>query len=331
MSESIPHSSSGSSDGASSSERPSGSIADASSDSSADHQTGSGGGKGGSGGGKGGSGRKGGSGDDGGSEDGQPQLWERAADMLLDVPLGLLAEIGVMTKLLYETIRWAIRPPYRFGLFLEAVEFIGVQSIFIVGLTGTFVGAVFGLQLVDGFRQLGAENQVGSVVSLALARELAPVFSALMITSRAGSAMATELGSMRVTSQIDALTTMSVSPIQYLIVPRVLGAIIALPMMALLFYCVGLAGAYIVAVQLFGLDGGIFLERSRWYVDGPDLIQGFVKAAIFGVAVTLISCRHGFYASGGAAGVGRATNQAVVQSSIAVLVLDYIVTSFFVG
>jgi phospholipid/cholesterol/gamma-HCH transport system permease protein len=261
----------------------------------------------------------------------RPKLWERAADGLLAIPLAGLAEVGILARLLYETARWAIRPPFRVRQLIDAMEFIGVQSIFIVGLTGMFVGAVFGLQLVDGFRQLGAENQVGSVVSLALARELAPVFAALMITSRAGSAIATEIGSMRVSNQIDALTTMSVSPVQYLIVPRVFAGITMVPVMALLFYCVGLAGAYFVAVQLFGLDGGIFLERSRWYVDGEDLLQGFVKAAVFGAALTSIACRQGYYASGGAAGVGLATNRAVVHASISVLVLDYFVTAIFVG
>jgi phospholipid/cholesterol/gamma-HCH transport system permease protein len=250
---------------------------------------------------------------------------------VLAVPIALFAEIGIMARLLFETVMWGVRPPYRFYRIVDAIEFIGVQSIFIVGLTGTFVGAVFGLQLVDGFRQFGAENQVGSVVSLALARELAPVFSALMITSRAGSAIATEIASMRVTNQIDALTTMSVNPIQYLVFPRVLGGILAGPLMALLFFLVGLFGAYTVGVQLMGLDGGIFIERVKWFVDTGDVMQGLVKSAFFGGTLTLIACRQGFYASGGAAGVGRATNRAVVQSAVAILVLDYILTSIIIG
>ncbi|MGE0785999.1 MAG: MlaE family ABC transporter permease [Sandaracinaceae bacterium] len=242
-----------------------------------------------------------------------------------------VAELGILAHLIYSTVRWGLRPPYRFRLLVEQLEFIGVQSIFIVGLTGTFVGAVFGLQLVDGFRQFGAENQAGAVVGIALVRELAPVFSALMITSRAGSAMATEIASMRVTNQIDALTTMSVNPIQYLIVPRVLAGLIAAPMMALLFFLVGLFGAYTVGVFLMGIDGGIFIERVKWFVDVGDVEQGLVKAAVFGTALTLIACRHGFYAEGGAAGVGRATNRAVVQAAVAILVLDYIVTGIILG
>lgn len=270
-----------------------------------------------------------------GSKPERPPGWGDALRELgrsiLAVPIALLAEIGIMARLLFETLMWGIRPPYRLERVIDAVEFIGVQSIFIVGLTGTFVGAVFGLQLVDGFRQFGAENQVGSVVGLALARELAPVFSALMISSRAGSAIATEIASMRVTNQIDALTTMSVNPIQYLVFPRVLAGILAGPVMALLFLLVGLFGAYTVGVHLMGLDGGIFIERVKWFVDTGDVMQGLVKSAFFGGTLTLIACRHGYHATGGAAGVGRATNRAVVQSAVAILVLDYVLTSIILG
>lgn len=259
-----------------------------------------------------------------------PSALVRFAEWVFQLPVLALAEVGIVARLFGETILWGIRPPYRVWLILSMCEFIGVESLTIVGLTGASVGAVFGLQLVEGFRRLGAENQTGSVVSIALARELAPVFSALMVSARAGSAMATEIGSMRVTNQIDALTTMSVSPVQYLVFPRVLAGLLMCPVLALVFYYVGFAGAYVVSVHLYGLDGGIFIERMRWYVDRADLLQGLTKAAVFGVTITLIACRQGFYASGGAAGVGRATNRAVVQSAVAVLVLDYVVTTFFV-
>ncbi len=253
-------------------------------------------------------------------------------DWLLAFPLALFAEIGTLARLTVETVLWAVRPPYRFGRLVDEMEFIGVQSIAIVGLTGASVGSVFSLQLVDGFRQFGAENQTGSVIGVALARELAPVFASLMISARAGSSIATELGSMRVTSQIDALTTMSVSPVQYLVVPRVLAGILTAPVMALLFNLIGLTGAYFVAVAIDGLDGGVFIERVTWFVDPIDLLQGLSKAAVFGFTLTMIACRQGYYASGGAEGVGRATNRAVVQSAVAILVLDYVITSlFFVG
>jgi phospholipid/cholesterol/gamma-HCH transport system permease protein len=211
------------------------------------------------------------------------------------------------------------------------MDFIGVGSIFIVGLTGFFVGMVFGIQLVDGVRQFGAENQVGAVVGLALTRELAPVFSAIMVSSRAGSAMTTELGSMRVTNQIDALTTMAVNPVQYLVVPRLIAGALMVPLLTMLFNLVGIFGAWFICVKVLGLDSGIFVDKVRWYVDTEDLTQGLVKATVFGFTVALIACRQGFFASGGAAGVGRATNRSVVHSAVAILILDYVVTSIITG
>jgi phospholipid/cholesterol/gamma-HCH transport system permease protein len=241
----------------------------------------------------------------------------------------VLAEIGETVALLKSTLFWGVRPPFRIRLFFESMEFVGVQSLFLVGLTGLFIGMVFGLQLVDGFRQFGAENQTGAVVGMALARELAPVFTALMVSSRAGSAISTELGSMRVSDQIDALTTMAVNPVQYLVVPRVLAGLLMVPVLTMVFNLVGIFGAWLVCVKLLGLDHGIFVDKVRWFVDAPDLAQGFAKSLVFGVTVTLIACRHGFYAKGGAAGVGQATTTAVVQNAVSILALDYLVTSLF--
>ena len=254
-----------------------------------------------------------------------------AGEWLIKLLLSPFAELGALSRLFGETLFWGVRPPYRGRLFIEAMEFIGVGSIFIVSLTAFFVGGVLTLQLVDGFRDFGAENQTGAVIGLALSREVGPVFAALMVTSRAGSAMTTELGSMRVTNQIDALVTMAVNPVQYLVVPRVLAGFVMVPVLTMLFNVVGVIGSFFVAVSLMGLDPGVFMDRLRWLVDWDDVSQGLTKAMVFGVAVTLIACRHGFYAQGGAAGVGRATNRAVVQSAIAILMLDYLVTSLILG
>jgi phospholipid/cholesterol/gamma-HCH transport system permease protein len=254
-----------------------------------------------------------------------------AGEWLAKLLLAPFAELGALSRLFGQTLFWGIRPPYRGRLFVEAMEFIGIGSIFIVSLTALFVGGVLALQLVDGFRDFGAENQTGAVIGLALAREVGPVFAALMVTSRAGSAMTTELGSMRVTNQIDALITMAVNPVQYLVVPRVLAGFVMVPVLTMLFNVVGVFGAFFVAVALLGLDPGVFMDRLKWLVDWDDVSQGLTKAMVFGVAVTLIACRHGFYAKGGAAGVGRATNRAVVQSAIAILMLDYLVTSIILG
>ena len=250
---------------------------------------------------------------------------------VLRLILAPFVEIGALFAMLRQALFWGIRPPYRGRLFVQAMEFIGIGSIFIVSLTAFFVGAVLSLQLVDGFRDFGAENQTGAVIGQGLCREIGPVFAALMVTSRAGSAMTTELGSMRVTSQIDALTTMAVNPIQYLVVPRLVAGVVMVPILTMLFNIVGMIGAWLVAVKMLGLDPGIFIDRMRWLVDWEDVQQGLIKAAVFGLVVCLIACRQGFYADGGAAGVGRATNRAVVHSAIAILMLDYLVTSLVLG
>lgn len=242
----------------------------------------------------------------------------------------ILAELGFNARLLGQAVFWGLRRPFRWRLFASAMEFVGVQSIFIVGLTGWFVGMVFGIQLVDGFRQFGAENQTGSIVGLALARELAPVFTALMVSARAGSAICTEIGSMKVSQQIDALITMAVQPVQYLVTPRLFAGVVMVPVLAFFFFAVGMVGAWFVCVVMLQLDHGIFIDKVRWFVDGKDLIQGFAKALVFGLAITLVACRQGFFASGGAAGVGQATNRAVVQGAVSVLALDYVVTALLV-
>jgi phospholipid/cholesterol/gamma-HCH transport system permease protein len=262
----------------------------------------------------------------------KPWLVLREAALLILRPfLNLLGEIGMTAELLANTISWGVRRPYRWSLFISAMQFVGVESVFIVSLTGLFIGMVFGIQLVDGFRDFGAENQTGAVVGMALARELSPVFTALMVSSRAGSAMSTELGSMRVSDQIDALTTMAVNPIQYLIVPRVLAGFVMVPVLTMIFNIVGIFGAWLVCVQLLGLDHGIFVDKVRWYVDAGDLMQGITKAFVFGVTVALTACRHGFWAKGGAAGVGQATTTAVVQNAVSILALDYLITSIITG
>ncbi len=242
-----------------------------------------------------------------------------------------LAEIGALARMLGEVVFWGLRPPYRGRIFIHCMEYVGVQSIFIVGITGFFVGAVLGLQLVNGFRDLGVESQTGSVVGFALSREIGPVFTALMVSSRAGSAMTTELGSMRVTNQIDALITMAVNPVQYLVVPRVVAGLLMVPILTIFFDVIGMSGAWLVCTKLLGLDSGVFLDRMRWIVDWKDVQLGLTKSAVFGVTVCLIACRQGFYASGGAAGVGQATNRSVVHNAIAILVLDYLVTGIVLG
>jgi phospholipid/cholesterol/gamma-HCH transport system permease protein len=238
-----------------------------------------------------------------------------------------LEGVGSVVQLTFATLRWLVRPPFRVGEVMNAMEFMGVQSLFIILLTGTFSGMVFALQSVNSLREFGAEGVVGSVVAISLTREISPVFSALMITARAGSATAAELGNMRVTEQIDALTTMAVSPVQYLLSPRLLAGVVMFPLLCIVYSSVGMLGAYIVAVKGLGIDPGVFIANIEEYMQPSDFWMGEIKSAAFGFLVTAICARQGFFASGGARGVGQATTRAVVHSAVAILIANYIITS----
>jgi phospholipid/cholesterol/gamma-HCH transport system permease protein len=250
---------------------------------------------------------------------------------MADLALAPFAEIGVLWKMLVSAVLATFRPPFRLRNYVSATEFVGIGSIFIVALTGFFTGAVLGLQLVDNFRKVGLENQTSAVVGFGLARELGPVFTALMVSSRAGSAMAAQLGSMRVSNQIDALKTMAVHPIQYLVSPRIFAGLLTVPMLTAVFNVIAIFGAWLVSVKMLGMDSGIFIARLQQQLQPEDLTHGFVKAAVFGIALCLIACRQGYHTTGGAEGVGRATNRAVVHSAIAILALDYLITAMALG
>ncbi|PIR20122.1 MAG: ABC transporter permease [Deltaproteobacteria bacterium CG11_big_fil_rev_8_21_14_0_20_47_16] len=236
--------------------------------------------------------------------------------------------LGNWSLFVWEAMRWLTHAPYRMRLYFQQMEFIGVRSVPIIALTGLFVGAVFGLQTGKAFALFNAETLVGATIGLSLAREIGPVFTALMVTARACSAMAAELGTMRVTEQIDALETMAVDPIHYLVVPRVVAATLMTPLLTGIFIFIGVFGGYLVGVQLLNIDEGSFLNKLYYYVDVNDLIGGLVKSAFFGFAISLISCYQGFNTRNGAEGVGRATTQAVVISSVTILILDYFLTSW---
>jgi len=253
---------------------------------------------------------------------------ESALDALLGPILDALDSIGKVLVLTFETLWWMVKPRYRVMRLLEEMDFIGVQSVFIVALTGTFSGMVLSLQTVNSLRNFSAEGVVGSIVAISLTREISPVFAALMVTARAGSAMAAELGNMRVTEQIDALTTMGVSPVQYLLSPRLLSCVVMLPLLCILYTCVGMAGAYLVAVNWLSVDPGIFISNIEKFLVPKDFWMGEIKAAVFGFLIATISCAQGFNASGGAKGVGEATTRAVVQSAVAILIANYVLTSW---
>ncbi|OGQ47160.1 MAG: ABC transporter permease [Deltaproteobacteria bacterium RIFCSPLOWO2_02_FULL_46_8] len=242
--------------------------------------------------------------------------------------LDFFVPLGRWCRFTWQSLGWAVRPPFRFNNFFKQLEFIGVQSIPIIMLTGLFTGMVFALQTGKTFSLFRMQNLVGSTVGLALTREIGPVFTALMVTARVCSAMAAEIGTMRVSEQIDALQTMAVDPLQYLVVPRVLGCILMLPLLTIIFNFVGIVGAYAVGTTLLDIPAGPFLHHLYWYVDPEDINGGLIKAAFFGFFIAMISCYKGFLTKGGAEGVGRATTGAVVASSVTVLITDYFLTTW---
>jgi phospholipid/cholesterol/gamma-HCH transport system permease protein len=236
-------------------------------------------------------------------------------------------EMGRIALLFLSVLSWAIRPPFRFHLILKQMEFVGVKSIFVVVLTGTFTGMVMTLQSYYGFKLFSAETMVGSTVALAMTRELGPVLTALMVTARAGSAMAAELGTMRVTEQIDALYVMATNPVKYLIMPRVIASILMLPLLTVVADFVGTIGSYLVGVDILNINAGLFTKNINKMVQYTDIFNGLIKSAFFGLILSLVSCYKGFHAWGGAEGVGRATTEAVVNASITILVSDYFLTA----
>ncbi|MFT7582415.1 MAG: phospholipid/cholesterol/gamma-HCH transport system permease protein, partial [Myxococcota bacterium] len=240
---------------------------------------------------------------------------ERIGQMVLDKIEG----IGDATLLAWEGVVWMFRRPFRWRLYLQSLEYIGVGSLVIVLLTGAFTGMVMAVQSAYAFRMFNAEGFVGSTVALALTRELAPVLTGLMVTGRVGSSIATEIGTMGVTEQIDALRTMAVNPVQYLVSPRITAAVITMPILCLLFSIIGVFGAYLVAVVGLGLDEGIFYARLIDVLTPWDVWSGLIKAAAFGFVIATVSCHAGYTAQGGARGVGLATTRAVVYSSVGVL------------
>ncbi len=242
--------------------------------------------------------------------------------------IALMRELGHWCEFVWQTILWTFRPPLRVDQFAKQMEFVGLKSVWIVSLTAIFTGAVFALQTGKVYALFNMESMVGATVGLSLTREMAPVFAALMVTARACSAMAAELGTMRVTEQIDALETMAVSPIQYLVVPRVVATTFMVPLLTMIYNFVGVLGSYMVGVYLLGIGEGPFMTKLYHYVDADDIWGGMIKAVTFGFLIACISCYMGFNTRRGAKGVGRATTRAVVVSAVTILIVDYFLTTW---
>ncbi len=242
--------------------------------------------------------------------------------------LRFLEELGRVSRIGFSGTVNIFLPPFRPGLIANQIEFIGIQSLPIILLASTFTGAVFTYESYEAFHLFGAQGYVGGTVGVALTRELAPTLTGLLVAGRAGSAMAAEIGSMRVSEQIDALHAMAVDPVNYLVKPRIIAATLVLPMLTAIFDFTGILGSYGVAVYVLRMSPPEFTVRLQDWVDWDDVWAGLFKAIVFGYVIGVVASYKGFYTEGGAAGVGRATTSSVVVSSVAILVLNFFIAYF---
>ena len=240
--------------------------------------------------------------------------------------LGFLAAAGRLVIFAGMALATAFSPPFYQRAVLRQMVDVGYFSLPVVGLTAIFTGMVLALQSYTGFSRFAAEGAVATVVVLSVTRELGPVIAALMVAGRVGAAMAAEIGTMRVTDQIDALTTLSTNPLRYLVLPRLIAGLVTLPLLVLVADIIGVFGGYLVGVYRFGFNPSAYLARTQQYLETSDVVSGLVKAAAFGFIVALMGCYHGYYSRGGAQGVGQATTAAVVSASILILFFDYAIT-----
>jgi phospholipid/cholesterol/gamma-HCH transport system permease protein len=245
-----------------------------------------------------------------------------------------LRMMGHMFVFLLDSFYYMFLPPFKFRIFLRQVRFFGNKSLAVIILTGAFAGMVLSLQVFYTLKKFGSEALLGPAIALSLIRELGPVLSALMVTGRAGSALTAEIGVMRISEQIDALATMSLNPIRYVIVPNIVAGIIVFPLLAGIFDLIGIYGGYLVAVKLLGLSSGTYFSQMQDFVAMEDIRIGLYKSISFGIIVTWICCYKGYFTGFGrgfgASGVSKATTEAVVMSSILILIWDYFLGSILI-
>ena len=254
---------------------------------------------------------------------------QRLLRFLGGIVLNWLEAIGHAALFLLKALGLGFLPPYRGRRLLEEVYFIGWKSCLIIILTAAFTGMVLGLQGYYTLKKFGSESALGSAVALSLIRELGPVLTALMVAGRAGSAITAKIGIMRISEQLDALETMAVNPLQYVVTPKLIAGVISVPLLTAIFDVVGICGGYAVGVWLLGVGSGAYLSGMTESVVRLDIDGGVVKSLIFGLTVMAVACYKGYFTHRGAEGVSRATTEAVVASAVLVLAWDYILTSFF--
>ncbi len=247
--------------------------------------------------------------------------------------LQVIREMGCLALFFLNSLSKTVSPPYSLKRFLEQIHFIGMKSLFVVSLTGLFTGMVLGLHGYYTLQRYGSEGLLGAAVALTLIRELGPVLSALMLTGRAGSSIAAELGIMRISEQIDALDTMNIDPMRFLVAPRVAASIVCFPLLAAIFDVIGIIGGYLTGVCLLGVNSGTYIAQMEKSVLMADVREGFIKAFAFSLIVSVVCCYQGYTTHKrkdgfGARGVGESTTTAVVMSSVLILVVDYVVGTF---
>jgi phospholipid/cholesterol/gamma-HCH transport system permease protein len=243
--------------------------------------------------------------------------------------LGLCRTAGRVTLFGLAGLSHLVRPPFHPRMFLRALVEMAYFSLPVVALTAIFTGMVLALQSYTGFARFSAQGAVASVVVLSVTRELGPVLAGLMVAGRVGSAMAAEIGTMRVTDQIDALATLSTDPMKYLVAPRLLAGILALPMLVVVADILGVLGGFLVSTTSLGFNPAAYLHSTFSYLETIDVVSGLVKSAVFGFLIALMGCYNGYATRGGAEGVGAATTAAVVSASILILAFDYVLTGLF--
>jgi len=252
---------------------------------------------------------------------------DRFVKYLLKRAQAVITEVGEIVLFFNESVRLIFAKPSRFTEIIRHMEFIGNQSIGIISLTGLFTGLALSFQIYLGFKLFNAVNMVGPTVALGITRELGPVLTGLIVAARAGGAMAARLGTMRVNEQIDALDVMGVNTLQYLISPRIVAAVICMPLLTAVFDFVAMLGSYILCVKLVALDEAVFWQKIADIIEVRHIHEGLFKGMVFGLFFAVICTYRGFNTKGGAKGVGEATNQGVVQSMVSIIILDYFVTN----
>lgn len=250
-------------------------------------------------------------------------IFDEIANYFLGTLQHVITELGLLVIFLFDSLRLIFTKPSRFGEVIKHMEFVGNQSLGIICMTGMFTGLALSFQLYLGFKMFNAVNMVGPTVALGISRELGPVLTGLIVAARAGGAMAARLGTMRVNEQIDALDVMGVNTKQYLIGPRIVAAVICMPLLTAVFDFVAMLGSYLLCVKLLDLDQAIFWQKVSDMMAVRFINEGLFKGMIFGLFFSLICTYRGFNTKGGAKGVGDATNQGVVQSMVAIIILDY--------